>query len=164
MNQCFVYHPYKMYKYVLPIVIGFCILGFLFAGGNLFQGNSFAIFFLIASAGLLCCIVYLSNRTNIVVVFEENGLHITMGKRKYYQFVPWDSLQYAYEARNYKGYQFLILSPTMLEKNKIQKYVWEGTDGKNIYQDSVVVIHLSSMQDTTKIKDVVTQQGLQFEK
>ena len=160
MNQPFVYHPYKSYRYVLPMMIGFCILGFVIVGMNLFQSTDFTIFGLIIGASFLFAAIYSSRRANTVIVFDAEGLRITMGTRKYYQFIPWDSLKYAYSARNIRGFQFLILSPVPLNENRVKKYVWEGTDGKNICVDSIVSIHLWSKEDIAKIEELVSKQGL----
>lgn len=160
MNQHFVYHPYKSYRYVLPMMVAFGSLGFIIVGMNLFQDTALTILGLIIGVGLLFAATYSSRRANTVIVFDAEGLRITMGTRKYYQFIPWDSLKYAYSARNIKGFQFLILSPTPLNENKVNKYVWEGTDGKNICVDSIVSIHLWSKEDIAKIEELVSQHGL----
>ena len=164
MDSCFVYHPYKSYRYVLPVTIIFSILGFITAGMELFQSTDFAIFGFVIGMGLLFATIYCSRRANTVIVFDAEGLRITMGTRKYYQFVPWDHLKYAYEARNIKGFQFLILSPIPLNENKVNKYVWEGTDGKDICVDSIVSIHLWSKEDIAKIEELVSQHGLSISK
>lgn len=164
MNQYFVYHPYKSYRYVLPITIGFSVMAFIFMGTELSQSTDFTIFNLVIGAGFLFATIYCSRRVNTVIVFDVEGLRITMGTRKYYQFVPWDCLKYAYSARNIRGFQFLILSPVPLNENKINKYVWEGTDGKNICMDSIVAIHLWSKEDIAKIEELVSQHGLIFSK
>ena len=122
MNQPFVYHPYKSYRYVLPLMIGFCALGFVIIGMNLFQSTDFTILGLVVGTGFLAAAIYSFRRTNTVIVFDAEGLRITMGTRKYYRFVSWDSLKYAYSARNIRGFQFLILSPVPLNKNKVKKY------------------------------------------
>ena len=140
MNQPFVYHPYKSYRYVLPMMIGFSIIAFIFMGTELFQSIDFTIFNLVIGFGFLFAAIYSSRRANTVIVFDAEGLRITMGTRKYYQFIPWDSLKYAYSARNIRGFQFLILSSVPLNENKIKKYVWEGTDGKNITSVGLVQI------------------------
>ena len=160
MNQTFVYHPYKSYRYVLPMMIGFSVIAFFFMGTELSQSTYFTIFNFFIGSGFLFAAIYSSRRANTVIVFDAEGLRVTMGTRKYYRFVSWNSLKYAYSARNIKGFQFLILSPTPLNENKINKYVWEGTDGKDICVDSIVSIHLWSKDDTAKIEELVTQHGL----
>lgn len=160
MNQTFVYHPYKSYRYVLPMMIGFSVIAFFFMGTELSQSTDFTIFNFLIGSSFLFGAIYSSRRANTVIVFDEEGLRITMGTRKYYRFVPWDSLKYAYSARNIRGFQFLILSPMQLNENKIKKYVWEGTDGKDICVDSIVSILLWSKYDIAKIEELVSQHGL----
>lgn len=164
MMQPFVYHPYKSYRYVLPMMIVFSILGFIFMGMDLFQSANSAIFGFVTGIGMLFAVIYSSRRANTVIVFDTEGLRITMGVRKYYQFVPWERIQYAYKARNIKGFQFLILSPISLNENQIKKYVWEGTDGKDICTNSIVSIHLWSKEDIEKIEELICQHGLEIKK
>ena len=160
MNQYFVYHPYKSYRYVLPMIVSFSSLGFIIVGMNLFKDTDFTIFGLIIGVSLLVAAIYCSRRANTVIVFDAEGLRVTMGTRKYYRFVPWDDIQYAYSARNIKGFQFLILSPMPLNENKIKKYVCEGTDGRDICVNSVVSILLWGKDDAAKVEELISQHGL----
>ena len=160
MNQYFVYHPYKSYRYILPMTIGFCALGFIVVGMNLFQDIDFTIFGFVIGLSSLLFTIYCANRTNTVVVFDADGVRITMGTRKYYQFVSWDSLKYAYPAKNIKGFQFLILSPKPLHQDKINWHVREGTNGNTLYSDSVLAIQLWPAKEADKVEKIVTQHGL----
>ena len=160
MNQYFVYHPYKSYRYVLPVAIGFSVMAFIFMGTELSQSTDFTIFNFVIGSGFLIAAIYCSRRANTVIVFDTEGLRVTMGTRKYYRFVPWDDIQYAYSARNIKGFQFLILSPMPLNENKIKKYVCEGTDGRDICVNSVVSILLWGKDDAAKVEELISQHGL----
>ena len=161
MDCCLTYYPYKSHRCAVPITIGLCILGFVeacfFAHQHMFLET---IALLLLCTSLLLFTKFLYNTAGKVVIFNADGLKIIEKNQKNHYFFSWQSFQYAYYSRNYKGYRFLLLSPRVLDCNHIREGTQSGTRGKCIFSLDIVVIHLASKQDVSTIERIIANKNL----
>lgn len=163
MNDVIIYRPFRSHVWALFFTIPVGMLAFLAAGFCLWYW-SFSIIVL-STVGIVCIWLtkVLYDSSNIVVIFEREGLRITGSRYKDYRYVPWKEVSYAYYVRNFKGHLFLLLSPKSLTSKETKKLVNRSANSSTICIDNVLVIYVDILQDTTHLKERIAYNVLNID-
>lgn len=163
MNHAIAYRPYRSHAWFVPFAYGIGIIS-IFAAGYSLPHIGFATFVLLG-IGIVCFLLakVLYDSSSILVLLEQEGLRITGGNHSNYRYIPWKELSYAYYTRSYRGHLFLILSPTPLSQKQTQILTNRGANTSKICVDSVVVIHIDTMQNTSQLKETVVSKVLHID-
>lgn len=153
-----IYHPYHtelFFGWVMKIigVISLIIAGALWADVELMS------FFAVLLEGLLSIGLagWLHKCSRIMLIFEFDGVRIIYDRENKYCFIPWNSLCYRYYGRNSKGHEYLVLSPDVLNEKELKKLIQRGANSTKVHFEKAIVIHMDSLQDTSKIKEMVEE-------
>lgn len=118
MNNIYTYRPYRSLAWFLPFVIPVEILAFV-ATGYCFPYIRVSIF--CVAIGIVC--TYLTkvfyDSSNIIVVFEQEGLRIVGGRYNDYRYLLWEEVSNAYYVRTFRGFLFVVLSPKALSPKEV---------------------------------------------
>ena len=155
MNESICYRPYRSHGWFLFFEIACAVFCWILAGVSLPEAGYAAVIFSVL--GLVCgwLVKILYDSSNITVLFEAEGLRITGGRHRDYRHIPWEKLPYAYTARSFKGFPFLVLSPRVLNPEAAKRLANRGANSMRICVDGAVVIHLDQLQDLSGIKECV---------
>ena len=163
MNNAITYRPYRSHAWFVPFAFGIGIF-YIFAAGYSLPLINFVVLLLLGM-GIVCFLLakVLYDSSNILVLLEREGLRVTGGRYGIYRYIPWDELSYAYNTRSYKGHLFLVLSPTPLSPKQAQILTNRGANTSKIFVDSVVVIPIDTMQNTSQLREAVASKVLHID-
>ncbi len=155
MDNAIIYRPYKTQTWVLVFMIPFGILAFMGVGYGLSSGAVVPCIFLTAmGVGCMWAIKKLYDDSKRVVVLHEKGLQM-IDSYLDDRHISWEELPYAYDANNYKGFLFLVLSPNKLSHKEGKRFANRGANSSRMYIDGIVVIYMDHLQDTSRIREMV---------
>ena len=163
MNDPIIYRPYKTQIWLLIFTLPIGILAFVGAGYCLhFSGSGAACLLGVGTVILwLSKVLCVSSKTT--VIFEENGIRIIGDRRFDYRYIPWEKLVYGRYVKNYKGFQFLVLSYTAVELKEAKRFANRGANLSQILIDNVVVIYIDALQNAEQIKTLIDSHIVQFD-
>lgn len=157
MDHSVSYRPFRTYNCFVPFVSGTGVFFIICVGYCLFPPHWHMLMFLLISILCFWLSKVLYDSSNIIVLFEQEGLRIIGEKNNRHQYFSWTALEFAYYSRNYKGHLFLVLSPRELSQGEVKAYTNRGANSLRLCVDSVVVIYIDTIQNTKPIKDVVSK-------
>lgn len=160
MNDVIKYRPNRSNSWFVPFMLICSIIAFVGIGYCL-PKIGFPVYFLFVfgiMGFLLAKTLY--DSSNIIIIFENEGLRIAGGKHNNYHYTLWEDINYAYYARNFKGHLFLILSPESLSQKQVKHFMNRGANTSRICVDSVMVIHIDELQDITKLRELINNKVL----
>jgi len=149
------YRPHKSYAYFTPFALTIALILFLTAGYYLPHMRYTGIILMLFGILSLWLTKSLYDSSNIVILFEQEGLRITGGKAKNYQYLLWKDITYGCYVRNFKGHLFLVLSPGELNPKIAKRLANIGANLSKICVDSSVVVYIDVTQNTSQLTEMV---------
>lgn len=172
MNDTMIYRPGRSCAWFVPFMLSSGIFCFVMLGAGIFsfvaEGYSLTdigpLFFFLLGMGIISIVLtkVLYDCSNIMVLFEEEGLRVTGGKYNNYWYALWKEFPYAYYARNYKGFLFLVLSPKALSQKEAKRFANRGSNSMRICVDYVAVIPMDNQQ-IQKVKNFLESKELHID-
>jgi hypothetical protein len=152
MNNTILYYPYKSQAVFLVFTVPVGILSFVAAGYWVEFWKISLLFLFPAGVAGIWFTKEFYDTANIAVSFEWEGVRILGGGRNAYRYIRWEDLPYAYYATNFKGHEFLVLSPKALSRKEAKKLANRGANSSKICIDDSVVVGMNPVQNVSPIK------------
>lgn len=155
MDNTVIYYPYRAHIWFAPLLLAIGIVSFLSLGYYLPYIDATTCLLAImgiVSVGLLK-VLYDSSR--IAVLLGCKGLCVIGEKQNGFYYMPWEEVPYAYYVRSYKGHLFLVLSPKPLDGKELKSFANRAANLSKVCIDFVVVIHIDSSQNTSKVREKI---------
>jgi len=154
MNDVIFYRPYRIHGRLAPISLSYAILSFFVIGLCLPEAIGGALLF--ATFGIIALFItkLLYDSSNIAILLEQAGVRIIDGRGNAYRFFPWEGLQFAYHARDFKGNPYLVLSPVTLSKKTIRSFINKATNSARACVNDILVIAIN-LQDRSEVVETV---------
>ena len=153
MSNAVKYRPWKLYIYIIPIVI-FCGLTFIVIAGLCFSTSltNFCISLLLGTLSFgLAKVLYDSYK--VIILFSPQMIEITERKcTKKYQTAEFS---YGYYGRGYKGHLYLVLSSTSLNKEQVKHLCNKGSVRSKICFDDAIVVPIDNTETKKEIEKAV---------
>ena len=153
MSNAVKYRPWKLYIYIIPIVI-FCGSAFIVIAGLYFSTSltNFCISLLLGTLSFgLAKVLYDSYK--VIILFSPQMIEITEKKQskayKYTEFL------YGYYGRSYKGHLFLVLSNKRIDKKQVKLLCNKSANYSKICFDDTVVIPIGNPNNKNEIEKFV---------
>ena len=149
MSNAVKYRPWKLYIYIIPIVI-FCGSAFIVIAGLYFSTSltNFCISLLLGTLSFgLAKVLYDSYK--VIILFSPQMIEIT--EKKHSKTYNMTEFLYGYYGRSYKGQLFLVLSNKCIDKKQLKLLCNKSANYSKICVDDNVVIPI----DNPKNKDVI---------
>lgn len=154
------YRPYREYRVLSMFFIMFAILFVVFAGVIIFANVWAGLIFLFSGVFFLLVAKWLYDISGIVIILEQQGLHIVDRKHKDGQYYSWETLSCAYYIRNFKNFLFLILSPKKLSCEEASFFMKRCENSSRVCIDNVVVFRVDLSRDMPQLIDFVNDRVL----
>ena len=158
-RNTYTYRPNRSYIIVFYICASILIVSFalivIFTNSRLV----FAISFIVALV-LMSFLKTIYDSSNTVVSFESDGIRIFDGVSKEYHHLLWNNISYAYQLKNYKGFNFLVLSQEQLTHKELKHYI-NKISLKTVF-NGVVVIWLDCAEKIDAIVEMFEENGVKF--
>lgn len=156
-NQTFIYRPYKTQTWAFIFVMLTGILAFIGCGCYLPLSVIAALCLL--GVGVLCtCLAkVLYDSSKKTIFFEPKGLRIVGCGDAGHCYISWEALTNAYYVRSFKRHLFLVLSPEALSSKEAKSFANRGANSSRICIDSVVIIPIDILQDTSPLMELVNK-------
>ena len=157
------YQPYKAFKIVSVILyvisqfyfsmFVWCVITFESA-----PKESLTALLIMAVGYVLTLVLAIRfrNSSNIVYYFESTGIRATGARDSNYRFAQWQEFSNAYYVQGYKGDEYLLLTPTILDKKQAKKYMNKSGISGEIFIDGVWIIKIYS-QEAEKVKKYIKE-------
>ena len=148
------HQPNKTESWFVPFTLAIGILG-LIGVGYFASVKKPELFFISLFSGAfgLCLTKMLYDSSNIILLFENEGIRIIGRKYSDYRYLPWNEYLHAYYGRALKGHLFLVLSSKELNPIDAKKYINKRNYSSKLYFDDVVVLHIDDyLQNIKPIK------------
>ena len=149
------YRPYREYRVLSMFFIMFAILFVVFAGVIIFANVWAGLIFLFSGVFFLLVAKWLYDISGIVIILEQQGLHIVDRKHKDGQYYSWETLSCAYYIKNFKNVLFLILSPEKLSREEARDLVKRCEKSSRVCMDNAVVFCVNMSRDMLQMIDFV---------
>lgn len=157
MDNTILYYPYKSHAFFLFFSVPVGILSFV-ATGYWLEFWEISLLFLFPSG--VVSILFAKefyDTANIAVSFEWEGVRILGGGRNAYRYIRWGDMPYAYYATNFKGHEFLVLSPKALTRKESKKLANRCANSSKICIDDSIVVGMNPVQNVSPIKELVNK-------
>ena len=153
MSNAVKYRPWKLYIYIIPIVI-FCGLAFIVIAGLYFSISltnfCISLLFGILSFGL-AKVLYDSYK--VIISFSPQMIEIV--EKKHSKTYNITEFLYGYYGRSYKGQLFLILSNKCIDKKQLKLLCNKSANYSKICLDDNVVIPIDNPKNKNVIERII---------
>ncbi len=164
MNKIIKYRPYRSYAWFVPGVLGIGVLAFIAVGYSFTNLDIHILLFLVIGIISFCLTKVLYDSSNVTILLGQDGVRVCGGRHSGYHYLSWEDLEYAYYARNYKGFLFLVLSPHLLSQEEVKRVVNVGANSSKIFVESVIVIHLDATQNVTQLEELIASKATHIDR
>ena len=161
MQENTLYRPYKFYKWIALFLLIFeSLFMFLMILTYHFSTNLHGVFYLVlVSAFFIATATYFYIEYCIVILFGQSEIQIFENKvRKKYL---WTNFSNAYYYRDVRLHRHFVLSNKELNKKEVCSICSNASfSNKYMFQDDVLVIHMSDERDRDMVEQEIKKHEL----